>query len=202
MRLTTGGRTRRRPRGGRPRRCWCQASAEIQEAAFVRGVVSSLRGAHAMAISQSAIDDPHAGRSRYAPGARLFWSQRCPIVSEKLPLRLVGRTDHSCAVLIDVLKLVSDLKDAASEKRVGRMVNEIPPDGDDSRCCRPGSRAGCSQAAHAFRIDDGGNFRGFCRIVSSQNAPDCPDGAAVDTKLWILGCRDDPPRRGIQRICA
>ena len=148
-------------------------------------------GAHAMAVSQSAIDSRQASRFRHATGAWLFWSQRRPIVGEKLPLRLVVRTDYSGAILIDVLKLVPNLKDAPGEKCFRRVVNEVSTHCNDSCRRRAGACAGCPQTGHAFGIDNGRHFRSFRRIISSQDTPDCADSSSVNAKLRVLSCGDN-----------
>ena len=157
-------------------------------------------GAHAMAVSQGAIDNRQASRFRHATGAWLLWSQRRPIMGKKLPLRLVVRTDHSGAILIDVLKLVPNLKDAPGEKCFCRVVNEVSTHCNDSCRRRAGACAGCPQTGHAFGIDNGRHFRSFRRIISSQDTPDCADSSSVNAKLRVLSCGDNIPRRGVQRI--
>jgi hypothetical protein len=78
-----------------------------------------------MAISQSAIDDCHSSPSRQATGARLFPSQRSPAMCEKLTLCLVDRTDHSCAILVDVTKLAPDLEDTTRKECAGELYKVI-----------------------------------------------------------------------------
>ena len=87
---------------------------------------------------------------------------------QKLPLRLVVRTDHSGAILIDMLKLVPNLKDAPGEKCFCRVVNEVSTHCNDSCRRRAGACAGCPQTGHAFGIDNGRHFRSFRRIISSR----------------------------------